>query len=83
MDCVDETTNTTSLLLVLQDQGWLAHHRVERPQSRGLFIDGRYPHVTAIIAEKRTGREWAVDPWTRAPGQRPDILPLDRWRQES
>ena len=83
MDCVDETTNTTSLLLVLQEQGLLAHHTVERPQSRGLFIDGRYPHVTAVVAEKRTGREWAVDPWTRAPGQQPDILPLDRWRQES
>lgn len=83
MDCVDETTNTTSLLLVLEEQGWLVHHRVERPQSRGLFIDGRYPHVTAIVAEKRTGREWAVDPWARAPGQRPDILPLERWRQES
>jgi hypothetical protein len=83
MDCVDETTNTTSLLLVLQEQGLLAHHRVERPQSRGLFIDGRYPPVTAVVAEKRTGREWAVDPWTRAPGQQPDILPLDRWRQES
>jgi hypothetical protein len=83
MDCVDETANTTSLLLVLEEQGWLVHHRVERPQSRGLFIDGRYPHVTAIVAEKRTGREWAVDPWARAPGQRPDILPLERWRQES
>jgi len=83
MDCVDETANTTSLLLVLQDQGLLTHHRVERPQSRGLFIDGRYPHLTAIIMEKRTGRQWAVDPWTRAPGQRPDILPLERWRQES
>lgn len=83
MDCVDETANTTSLLLVLEDQGLLAHHTVTRPQSRGLFIDGRYPHVTAIIVEKRTGREWAVDPWTKAPGQWPDILPLIQWRQES
>ncbi|NIX76148.1 hypothetical protein [Microvirga terricola] len=83
MDCVDETANTTSLLLVLEGQGLLAHHIVERPQSRGLFIDGRYPHVTAIIAEKRTGREWAVDPWTKAPGQWPDILPLSQWRQDS
>jgi hypothetical protein len=83
MDCVDEATNVTSLLLVLQDQGLLAHHRVERPQSRGLFIDGRYPHVTAIVAERRNGREWAVDPWSRAPGQAADILPLERWQQES
>jgi hypothetical protein len=83
MDCIDETANTTSLLLVLQEQGLLFHHQVERPQSRGLFIDGRYPHVTAIIVEKRTGREWAVDPWAKAPGQQPDILPLMEWRQDS
>lgn len=83
MDCVDETANTTSLLLVLQEQGLLSHHRVERPQSRGLFIDGRYPHVTAIIAERQTGQEWAVDPWDKLPGQHSDILPLDQWRQDS
>ncbi|QFU17387.1 hypothetical protein [Microvirga thermotolerans] len=83
MDCVDEAANTTSLLLVLQDQGLLVHHEVERPQSRGVFIDGRYPHTTAIIAEKRSHAEWAVDPWAKAPGERPDILPLERWRQDS
>ena len=83
MDCLDETANTTSLLLVLQDQGLLTHHVVEHPESRGFFLDGRYPHFTAVIMEKRTGVEWAVDPWRKAPGQRPDILPLDRWRQDS
>jgi hypothetical protein len=83
MDCIDETANTTSLLLVLEEKALLAHHQVERPQSRGLFIDGRYPHVTAVIAEKRTGLEFAVDPWRVAPGQQPDILPLDEWRQDS
>jgi hypothetical protein len=83
MDCIDEATNTTSLLLVLQDRGLLAYHSVERPQSRGLFIDGRYPHTTAVIVEKRTGSAWAIDPWPRAPGQQPDILPLERWRQVS
>jgi hypothetical protein len=83
MDCLDETANTTSLLLVLQEQGLLAHHVVDHPESRGFFLDGRYPHFTAVIAEKRTGTAWAVDPWEKAPGQRPDILPLDRWRQDS
>ena len=83
MDCLDETANTTSLLLVLQEHGLLAHHVVEHPESRGFFFDGRYPHFTAVIAEKRTGAGWAVDPWRKAPGQRPEILPLDRWRQDS
>ncbi|WP_445503602.1 hypothetical protein [Microvirga sp. G4-2] len=83
MDCLDETANTTSLLLVLQEQGLLTYHRVEPPESRGFFLDGRYPHFTAIIAEKGSGQEWAVDPWRRAPGQRPEILPLVQWRQDS
>jgi len=83
MDCLDETANTTSLLLVLQERGLLAHHRVKGPESRGFFLDGRYPHFSAVIAEARSGREWAVDPWRRAPGQRPEILPLDQWRQDS
>jgi hypothetical protein len=83
MDCLDETANTTSLLLVLQGHGLLAYHEVERPESRGWFLDGRYPHFTAIIAEKQTGREWAVDPWAKPPGQYPEILPLSEWRQDS
>ena len=83
MDCVDETANTTSLLIVLEDRGLLLHHKVMRPRSRGLFIDGRYPHTTAVIAERRSGREWAVDPWKKALGQRPDILPLELWQQAS
>ena len=45
--------------------------------------DGRYPHVTAVIAETKSGSEWAVDPWSRAPGEKPDILPLSQWRQDS
>lgn len=83
MDCLDETANTTSLLLVLEQHGLLSHHRVERPQSRGFFLDGRYPHFSAIVTEKRTGQEWAVDPWAKSPGQAPEILPLAEWRQDS
>jgi hypothetical protein len=83
MDCLDETANTTSLLLVLQDRGLLTYHVVEHPESRGFFLDGRYPHFTAVIKEKASGLAWAVDPWRKAPGQSPDILPLNRWRQDS
>lgn len=83
MDCLDETANTTSLLVELDNQGLLRHHRVESPQSRGFFLDGRYPHFTAVIAEKKSGGAWAVDPWRYAPGKTPDILPLAKWRQDS
>jgi hypothetical protein len=81
MDCLDVTANTTSLLLVLQERGLLAYHTIEPPQSRGVFFDGRYPHYTAVIVERRSGARWAVDPWPYGPGHRPDILPLARWQQ--
>jgi len=83
MDCLDETANTTSLLLVLQEKGLLTHHQVEQPESRGFFLDGRYPHFSAVIVEKGSRQGWAVDPWRRAPGQKPEILPLVLWRQNS
>jgi len=83
MDCLDETANTTSLLLVLQDKGLMTYHKVERPESRGFFLDGRYPHFSAVIVERGSGLEWAVDPWRKAPGQMPEILPLVQWRQDS
>jgi hypothetical protein len=47
-----------------------------------MFLDGRWPHFTAVIGE-RNGARWALDPWRRAPGQRPEILPLERWQQAS
>jgi hypothetical protein len=81
MDCLDTTANTVSLLLVLEDMGLLTHHRLDRPQSRGIFLDGRYPHFSAVIRETGSDARWVVDPWTRAPGQQPDILPLDLWQQ--
>jgi hypothetical protein len=83
MDCLDTTANTTSLLLILQEAGLLAYHRVAHPQSRGLFLDGRYPHFTAVIEDRRTGERWAVDPWTSGPGQKPDVLTLQRWQEAS
>ena len=48
MDCIDEATNTTSLLMLLAKHGYLRHHTVEAPSARGFFIDLRYPHATAV-----------------------------------
>jgi hypothetical protein len=83
MDCLDTTANTISLLLVLEEAGAFSHHQIAPPQSRGIFLDGRYPHFTAAIREKAGGQLWAVDPWTRAPGQEPEILPLQQWQEAS
>ncbi|MFN7167930.1 MAG: hypothetical protein ACK4NV_12825 [Pannonibacter sp.] len=78
MDCIDEATNTTSLLLLAERRGYLKHHRVGSPVARGFLIDGRYPHATAVLRQ-RGGPDYAVDSWPKANGAPPVIQPLDAW----
>ncbi|BCP53187.1 hypothetical protein K32_18040 [Kaistia sp. 32K] len=82
LDCVDEMTNTTTLLKLLARHGWLRHHTVGPSASRGVLFDGRYPHNTATIVETATGKRWVVDSWVRANAEPPDIKPLDVWKRE-
>ena len=46
---------------------------------RGFFLDGRYPHATAVIGDA-SGVKWAVDSWYEPAGGAPDIMPLREWR---
>ena len=80
-DCIDASRNTTSILLVLDQMDLLKYHRVEETVARGAFIDGRYPHATAVLSEISTGKKWAVDSWTHAAGEKPDVMPLQVWLQ--
>ena len=79
MDCIDESTNTKHVLLYLQARQMLGYHRVEPNTSRGLLVDGRYPHWTAVIKDSN-GKKWAVDSWYEAGGGMPDVDPLEYWR---
>jgi hypothetical protein len=83
MDCIDEATNTTSYLLIAQEQGFLRHHTVARPVSRGFFLDGRYPHATAVVVETASGTAYAIDSWPHPNGVEPDVMTLDAWRARS
>lgn len=82
MDCIDEAANTTSYLLVAQRHGLLAHHSVASPVARGFFLDGRYPHATAVVVDP-SGTPWAVDSWPHRNGAKPDVLPLETWFERS
>jgi hypothetical protein len=86
-DCVDEATNTTSYLLVLQSNGLLKHHTVEIPFSKGDLLKGAlqgdpikyWPHWTAVLAEKKSGQKYAVDSWIYENGENPAVVKVEDW----
>jgi hypothetical protein len=80
MDCIDESTNTTTYLRILQREKLLRWHTVEDRATRGWFITG-WPHTTAVIRDKQSGETYAVDSWFRDNGQPPYILPLKQWKE--
>ncbi len=79
MDCIDEATNTTSLMLLLEARGALKHHRVLHPVARGFFLDRRYPHATAVLGEISADEKWAIDSWPDDNGKPPLVQRLDKW----
>ena len=78
LDCVAETINTTTYLMLLEQQGWVKWHRTSFPKHRGLFTL-HAPHNTAVLKEKASGREYAVDSWFHANGKRPEVVPIEQW----
>jgi hypothetical protein len=79
-DCVDEATNTTSYLTVLQTHGLLKHHTVGPPFSKENFLRGvaGWTHWTATLIDTG-GQRWAVDSWIYGNGENPAIVEADKW----
>lgn len=80
MDCIDESTNTTSYLRLFAHGGLMRWHTVEDRATRGWLLFG-WPHTTAVIRERASGVAYAVDSWFLDNGLPPFILPLDEWRR--
>jgi hypothetical protein len=80
-DCVDEATNTTAYLLVLERNGLLKYHTVGRPFSRGNILLGvsNWPHWTAVLWETSNKQKWAVDSWIYVNGENPAIVEAEKW----
>lgn len=78
MDCVDEATNTSAYLIMLQQDGLLHWHQAGPRLSRGV-LQLSAPHFTATIDEPATGARFAVDSWFEANGRRPHIVPIETW----
>ncbi len=78
MDCIDESSNTTTYLALMQKDNLLKWHKVQPTKTRGFFIFGM-PHTTAVIKENQTEKKWAVDSWFHDNGMEPEILPVSIW----
>ena len=70
-DCVDEATNTTSYLLVLERHGLLRHHAVERPFAKDSLT--HWTHWAAVIRETDNGERFAIDSSAGANGENPTV----------
>lgn len=72
-DCVDEATNTTSYLMVLQQNGLLRHHLVERPFAKDSLLGGHWTHWAAVLRERESGARFAVDSSSGPNGDNPTV----------
>ncbi len=79
MDCVDESTNTTVYLTMLQNDGLLKWHVVDHRISRGI-LTLQVPHFTAVIREHENDIQFAVDSWFLDNGEPPFIVPIEIWQ---
>jgi hypothetical protein len=79
MDCVDEATNTTNYMRMLERQGLLRWHEVGELAMRGWLLFG-WPHMAATLVERQERARWVVDSWFLDNGQPPFILPIHVWR---
>ena len=77
LDCVAEAGNATVYLLMLERDGMLPRHRVRDPARRGFLFF--FPHRTAVLVERGSGRAWAVDSWYGPNGSPASVWPLETW----
>lgn len=81
LDCIDESTNTTTFLSLLEQKKLMRHHRLLAPTARLPIVHaGRWPHQTAVIAETDGGAYFAVDSWFGKNGDPADIVALEQWK---
>ena len=80
-DCIDESTNTTIYLTLLNNMDYLKFYRPAFPASRQPFFNGnRWWHQTAVMQNKITGERFAVDSWFEDNGKAGYIVPLPEWK---
>ena len=76
LDCISESTNSTTYLKELERSGLLRWHRVNERTVRRRWLFG--VHWTAVISD-RDGAQYAVDSWYGHNGEPAIVLPLEAW----
>ncbi len=76
MDCIDESTNTTTYLKLLERHGLLRFHRVSERAYRRTVWD---QHWAGQIEELATGERWVVDSWFQDYGMLPYLQRAAQW----
>ncbi len=81
-DCTDESINTTTYLILLQQENLIPRHNVQPTTDRIplLHYMGRWPHKTAVVQEIETQDLYAVDSWFHNNGRPAEIINLSEWR---
>ncbi len=79
LDCNDEAINTTTYIHLMQNYGLIQLHEAEGTRIRNFFFNG-WPHTTAVIHEKASGEQFAVDSWFYDNGVPATIVPLKLWK---
>lgn len=80
-DCMDETFNTTSYLMMMDAAGWIRFHTVIYPSSRGIQNGFVAPHHAATLLEKASLRRFVVDSWFYDNGKPPVVMPVEIWEK--
>ena len=80
LDCVDESLNTSTYLVMMEEDGLITEHNLFGPAHRGYLIDGNWPHFAPVIEEKNTGERFVVDSWFYKNGEKPVIISLQEWK---
>lgn len=81
LDCIAESENTTTFLLLFREHGLLKFHDVLRPvyRSQALVFD---PHRTAMIRDRANGEDYAVDSWVGKNGDDALVQEYGPWRRK-
>ena len=76
-ECIAETTNVTSHLLILEANGMLKFHSVVRPAGKWSWFV--WPHWAGRMRDMESRVYWSVDTFFRKPGEFPQIVRFNDW----